>query len=132
MVFAIAVRPVSLSGGGSGSDILRLASTGSNALLVFGESMPGCCQSPQLVYRDYCSVHGCGVSRRETLGRIALILPSCKFLGCGWLRGHVLTGLPWNLFGHAWSGPDALLNHLSLDLWTWLVGSLSAAARSVW
>ncbi len=26
-----------------------------------------------------------------------------------WLRGHILTGLPWNLAGHAWIGSDALL-----------------------
>jgi apolipoprotein N-acyltransferase len=25
-----------------------------------------------------------------------------------WLRGHILTGLPWNLVGHAWAGPDGL------------------------
>lgn len=25
-----------------------------------------------------------------------------------WLRGHILTGLPWNLVGHSWAGSDAL------------------------
>lgn len=26
-----------------------------------------------------------------------------------WLRGHTFTGFPWNLIGHAWTSPDALL-----------------------
>jgi apolipoprotein N-acyltransferase len=26
------------------------------------------------------------------------------WIGAEWLRGHLLTGLPWNLIGYAWSG----------------------------
>ena len=25
-----------------------------------------------------------------------------------WLRGHIFTGLPWNLPGYAWMGPDSM------------------------
>ena len=37
-----------------------------------------------------------------------------SFAAVDWLRGHVLTGLPWNLFGHAWSGNDAILQSASV------------------
>jgi apolipoprotein N-acyltransferase len=40
-----------------------------------------------------------------------------------WARGHVLTGLPWNLVGYAWSGgfPGAL-SLLQVTAWTGIYG----------
>lgn len=31
-----------------------------------------------------------------------------------WLRGHILTGFPWNLLGQAWTGHDSLLQGASV------------------
>lgn len=36
------------------------------------------------------------------------------WVGAEWLRGHILTGFPWNLAGHGWVGSDALLQTASV------------------
>lgn len=42
-----------------------------------------------------------GLNWRGVSRALALAVFWC---GAEWLRGHVLTGLPWNLIGYAWSG----------------------------
>jgi apolipoprotein N-acyltransferase len=51
------------------------------------------------------------VCRWLDLGGTARILVlAVAWAGAEWLRGHILTGFPWNLVGYAWSGafPGAL------------------------
>ncbi|HUZ72846.1 MAG TPA: apolipoprotein N-acyltransferase [Stellaceae bacterium] len=45
------------------------------------------------------------ICQRLGLGGAAriLVLAAC-WAGAEWLRGHVLTGFPWNLIGYAWAG----------------------------
>jgi apolipoprotein N-acyltransferase len=44
----------------------------------------------------------CRALRLGATGRVlALVICWC---GAEWLRGHILTGFPWNLIGYAWSG----------------------------
>ncbi|HEY6335228.1 MAG TPA: apolipoprotein N-acyltransferase [Alphaproteobacteria bacterium] len=72
------------------------------------------------------------LSRAKGLGRVlALALAWTVF---EWIRGHALTGFPWNLIGYTWTVADAPIQFASvvgiygLSLVTVLVAALPAAA----
>ncbi len=47
-------------------------------------------------------------------GRCALIALAVALTVAEWLRGHLLTGFPWNTFGYALTEPLALAQSVSL------------------
>ncbi|MBC8049168.1 MAG: apolipoprotein N-acyltransferase [Chitinophagales bacterium] len=47
-------------------------------------------------------------------GSWRILTLACAFFAVEWLRGHVLTGFPWNSLGYALAGNEALLQSASL------------------
>ena len=70
------------------------------------------------------------LSRAAGLGRIFAL--AFTWTALEWLRGHVLTGFPWNLIGHTWTLADApiqfaaLVGSYGLSLVTVLIAALPA------
>lgn len=68
-------------------------------------------------------------------GVAAALVLAVAWTAAEWLRGHVLTGFPWNLIGTAWSGivplmqPAALVGVYGLGLLTVLAAALPATRR---
>jgi len=72
------------------------------------------------------------VSRLTGIARVFLF--AALYASAEWLRGHILTGFPWNLTGYGWSGSLAILQITSvigiygLSALTVLAASLPALA----
>lgn len=62
-------------------------------------------------------------------GLSGLLLTAVIFASAEWLRGHILTGFPWNVLGYALTASDAqmqsagLIGIYGLSLWTVLIFS---------
>lgn len=53
-------------------------------------------------------------SVRHTSVLARVLVFSLSLAGAEWLRGHILTGLPWNIVGYALTAPDAFMQSAGL------------------
>lgn len=54
------------------------------------------------------------VARVGREGWTRVVLLAVALAVAEWLRGHILTGLPWNLPGYVWSGNDLMFQSVSV------------------
>lgn len=102
----------------------------SNALLVFSDRLLWMVPFAALGLPAGLAVFGglAGLlARLAAPGPARAVAFAAAWVLCEWLRGHVLTGFPWNLLGHAWTGTDAMSQ---AGAWTGVYGLSALAVAS--
>lgn len=68
-------------------------------------------------------------ARAAPAGVPRVLALSLGWVAAEWLRGHLLTGFPWNLIGYAWAFSDAVIQLAALaGAWSLSLITVSAAA----
>lgn len=69
----------------------------------------------------YPALIGAALWKKDDLGAARILAFAALFAVCEWLRGHVLTGYPWNLVAYVWDGVAPMMQ--SAALWgSWGLG----------
>ncbi len=88
-----------------------------NALLVFGAQFAWMLPFVVLGLPAVLAIYTGLVALIASMGRDHLeraLLFALAWSCAEWMRGHFLTGLPWNLIGYSWVGSDAMLQLAAL------------------
>lgn len=88
-----------------------------NALLVFGDRHAWMVPFAVLGLPAFLALFTGLAGLVSRLGRNHLeraLWLSVGWVVAEWLRGHVLTGFPWNLLGYSWMGSEALMQSASV------------------
>ena len=89
-----------------------------NALLIdpvrFGWLVPFAVFGLPAVLGLYTALAAIGARVLWTPGPGRVVALAVAWAGAEWLRGHWLTGFPWNLIGYTWSWSDAVLQSTSV------------------
>jgi apolipoprotein N-acyltransferase len=83
----------------------------------------------------FWGVAGCVYRLAAPAGAARLLVFAGMFSACEWLRGHLLTGFPWDLPGETWragSAPSQMASVVGAYGLTWITLAIAAAPGLGW
>jgi len=88
-----------------------------NALLVFSDKFAWLLPFASAGLPAFLAFFCGGASTVAWFGKTHLqraLLLALAWTASEWIRGHILTGFPWNLIGYSWTGSEAMLQSAAL------------------
>ena len=89
-----------------------------NALLIEGNpfrwAYPLALTGPPLILGLYTALGAWAVKYRNLRTWQGFLFFVCVFALIDWLRGHLFTGFPWNLYAYSWAGQAEIIQSVSV------------------